>query len=204
MSLWAIVPIKPLRRGKSRLSKILSEEERKQLNHFLFTHTIEVLKQVNDISDILVVSRDSGVLTKSREMGVRTVTENGTPELNNALRRASLFSMAFSTEGILIVPADLPLLLPEDVSAFLKARIEPPMIVIAPDRRREGTNMLLVDPADLLTFSFGQASFERHCNLATSHSAGVVVHENDRIALDLDIPEDYEMLKSKKAHPVFV
>ena len=197
MSLWAIVPIKPLRRGKSRLSEILSENEREKLNHQLFIHTIEVLKAVEAISDILVVSRDSDVLTESREMDVRTVTENGTPELNNALRRAAIFSRAFSTEGILIVPADLPLLTPQDVVDFLEMRTQPPMVVIAPDSRRQGTNMLFTDPADLLTFSFGLDSFHKHCELAKSKDAYVAVHENENIALDLDVPEDYEILSSQ-------
>ncbi|MGI6739940.1 MAG: 2-phospho-L-lactate guanylyltransferase [Brevefilum sp.] len=203
MSLWAIVPIKPLRRGKSRLSEILSEEERSKLNHYLFINTLKVLKQVDEISDILVVSRDSNVLTESREIGVRTVTENGTPELNPALRRASIFSIAFSTEGVLIVPADLPLLTPQDVRDFLSHRKSPPMTVIAPDRRRQGTNMLLLDPADLLTFSFGQDSFNRHCELARLRGAEVIVVENDNIALDLDIPEDYELLRSMDSVPVY-
>lgn len=204
MSLWAIVPVKPLRRGKSRLAKILSEEERYQLNHQLFINTITVLKQVEAISDILVVSRDSDVLTEAREMDVRTVTENGSPELNNALRRASLFSKAFSTEGVLIVPADLPLMTPMDVSDFLAARTQAPMIVITPDRRREGTNMLLIDPADLITLSFGEASFTKHCDLAKRKGADVVVHENERVALDLDVPEDYTILSSKNVVPVFI
>jgi 2-phospho-L-lactate guanylyltransferase len=204
MSLWAIVPVKPLRRGKSRLSEILSEEERYQLNHYLFIHTIDVLKQVEGISEILVVSRDSDVLTESRELDVRTVTENGTPELNNALRRASLFSMALSTEGVLIVPADLPLLTPDDVRAFLDVKMQPPTAVISPDRRREGTNMLLIDPADLITFSFGQASFDIHCALVKESGANLVVFENDRIALDLDIPEDYYILREKAAIPILL
>jgi len=199
MSLWAIVPVKPLRRGKSRLSEILSEDERAQLNHKLFIHTLQVLKQVDAVSDILVVSRDSDVLTEARELDVRTVTENGTPELNSALRRASLFSKNFSTEGVLIVPADLPLLIPDDVSEFLQARNRKPMIVIAPDRRGMGTNMLLTDPADLLTFSFGQESFKKHTALAHSKGADVIVIENERIALDLDVPEDYSILNLKEA-----
>jgi len=198
MSLWAIVPVKPLHCGKSRLSEILSEEERVELNKQSFADTIEILKQVDMITDILVVSRDSDVLTAAREMGVRTVTENGTPELNNALRRASLFSKAFSTEGILIVPADLRLLTPEDVREFLKARTEGPTIVIAPDRRHQGTNMLFSNPADLLTFSFGQDSFHKHTLLAESKGVKVVVVENERIALDLDTPEDYELLKLRE------
>lgn len=203
MSLWAIVPVKPLRRGKSRLSEILSEDERSQLNHQLFVHTIQVLKKVDAISNILVVSRDSNVLTEARELDVRTVTENGTPELNNALLRASLFSKAFSTEGVLIVPADLPLLTPEDVDGFLAARTQPPMMVIAPDRRRGGTNMLLIDPADLITFSFGKDSFDLHCDLAKSKGADVIVYENERIGLDLDIPEDFDILSNKNFIPVF-
>lgn len=204
MSLWAIVPIKPLRRGKSRLSTILSEKERAQLNHQLFTNTINVLREVKSISDILVVSRDSDVLTEAREMEVRTVTENGTPELNNALRRASLFSKNFSTEGVLIVPADLPLLTPYDVEAFLQERVQPPMIVISPDRRRKGTNMLLIDPADLITFSYGQDSFEKHKELAVLSGAQVITYENERIALDLDIPEDYDMLRERAFVPSFI
>ena len=202
MTLWAIVPVKPLRRGKSRLSEILSEEERYQLNKHLFIHTIKVLKQVEAISDILVVSRDSDVLTESRDLKVRTVTENGAPELNNALRRASLFSMALSTEGVLIVPADLPLLRAEDVNDFLHARTPSPSAVISPDRRREGTNMLLIDPADLITFSFGGASFERHCALVKEEGADLVIYENERIALDLDVPEDYAILKADAVLPV--
>jgi 2-phospho-L-lactate guanylyltransferase len=203
MTLWAIVPIKPLRRGKSRLSKILSEEERAQLNYQLFKNTIDVLKEVKSISEILVVSRDSDVLTEAREMGVRTVTENGSPELNSALRRASVFSKAFSTQGVLIIPADLPLLTPYDVDDFIKRRVEPPMIVISPDRHRTGTNMLLIDPADLITFSYGLDSFERHCALAQVKGAEVIVVENDRIALDLDIPEDYDLLRARAFIPVF-
>lgn len=202
MSLWAIVPVKPLRRGKSRLTQILTDQERYQLNHQLFLQTLHVLKQVNQISDILVVSRDSDVLTEARELDVRTVTENGTPELNNALLRASLFSTAFSSEGVLIVPADLPLLTADDVVGFISARVNPPMILISPDRRHEGTNMLLADPADLITFSFGGESFDRHCVLAKSKGAEVVIHENENIALDLDVPEDYTLLLDKDFVPI--
>lgn len=198
MSLWAIVPIKPLRRGKSRLSEILSDEQRYQLSHQLFINTIQVLQQVKAISDIIVVSRDSDVLTEARDLGVRTVTENGSPELNSALRRASVFAKAFATEGVLIIPADIPLLRPEDVSAFIAERTDPPMMVISPDRRRQGTNMLLLDPSDLITFSYGIDSFNIHCALAQSVGAQLIVHENERIALDLDIPEDYELLKSQE------
>ena len=76
------------------------------------------------------------------------------------------------------------------------------MIVITPDRRQQGTNMLLIDPPDLLTFSFGEDSFTRHCALAEAKGAKVIVHNSDNIALDLDVPEDYVLLNSKISDPV--
>ncbi len=92
---------------------------------------------------------------------------------------------------------------PEDVDAFLDARTEPPCIVLAPDRRRQGTNLLFTKPADLLTFSYGKESFDRHIELAKEKKAQVVIVENERIALDLDLPEDYALLNAAKAIPVF-
>jgi 2-phospho-L-lactate guanylyltransferase (CobY/MobA/RfbA family) len=89
--------------------------------------------------------------------------------------------------------------MPEDVTDFIAQRTQPPMMVISPDRRRLGTNMLLVDPADLISFSYGTNSFEEHCHLAKLKGAEVIVVENDRIALDLDVPEDYEILRFKSA-----
>ena len=67
MSLWAIVPIKPLRRGKSRLSTVLSESEREQLNQSLLIKTITCLKEIKEIDQILVVSYDPTALTISRD-----------------------------------------------------------------------------------------------------------------------------------------
>ncbi len=62
--------------------------------------------------------------------------------------------------------------------------------------------MLLIDPADLLTFSFGGKSFEKHTELARSMGADIIIVENERIGLDLDIPEDYQRLSLKKAAPI--
>ena len=46
MTLWAIVPVKPLRRGKSRLSGALTEDERTVLNQELLEHTLKILSSL--------------------------------------------------------------------------------------------------------------------------------------------------------------
>ncbi|NIP42965.1 MAG: hypothetical protein GWN00_19660, partial [Aliifodinibius sp.] len=85
MTLWAIVPVKPLTRGKSRLSNVLTREERTQLNQFLLQNTINTLNDILEIDNILVVSRDQSALALARELGAKTVLENGAPKLNVAL-----------------------------------------------------------------------------------------------------------------------
>jgi len=197
MSLWAIVPVKPLLLGKSRLAEKLNEAERIALNQKLYKNTLKVLSQVKEISNILIVSRDSDVLSYSRSEGIRTVQENGSPNLNEALRRASLFAQMNCTEGIIIVPADLPLMTPKDIQEVIHAGLESPMAVIVPDRRMEGTNTLFLNPADLITFSFGSDSFETHCQLIRDTKATLKILYNENIALDLDIPEDLEIYYSR-------
>src|SRR5512145_2376131 len=149
MTLWAIVPVKPLQRGKSRLASVLSPTERLTLNQQLLIHTLETLKGIPELEHVLVVSRDSQALSLARQHGARTVQENGTPRLNLALTRATVFVRRFSTRGVLIVPADLPLLTVEDVGKLLEYAHDPPVVAVAPDRHRQGTNALLVCPPGL-------------------------------------------------------
>ncbi len=195
MSLWAIVPVKPLRWGKSRLSGVLSEEERTQLNFFLLSHTLSILTMVPKIDHVLVVSRDPAALALAREHGAKTVQEDGHPHLNTALRRATAIAQAYSTAGVLILPADLPLLQPSDVEGLIKLAHTPPVVVISPDNRKDGTNALLVSPAGVIDYAFGPGSFQRHCNRATKFSIRLEIYENPIIGLDLDLPEDLEKLR---------
>ncbi len=195
MSLWAIVPVKPLRRGKSRLAGVLSEDERTELNRSMLVNTIKTLKAVPEIDMILVVSRDPAALALARDYEARTVLEDGSPELNTALRRASKVAQAYQAMEILVIPADLPLVKPEDIQQFLKHSGTPPEVIIAPDRRRDGTNALFINPADLIEFRYGNNSFNVHLDLAKKANARIEVVDMDTIALDLDLPEDLDYLK---------
>ena len=163
MTLWAIVPVKPLRYGKSRLAEVLTSDERMDLNRRMLAHTLDTLTAIPEIEHVLVVSRDQAALALAREYGARTVQENGSPHLNVALTRATVVAKNYATRGVLIIPADLPLITPEDVRVMLERAVEPPVVVVAPDRRRNGTNALLVCPTGLIDYEYGPGSFQRHC-----------------------------------------
>jgi 2-phospho-L-lactate guanylyltransferase len=194
MTLWAIVPVKPLRRGKSRLSDVLTEDERADLNRRLLAHTLDTLKSIREIEHVLVISRDPAALALSREHGARTVREDGAPHLNVALARATVVAQNYATRGVLIIPADLPLITPEDVRLMLERVKDPPVVVVAPDRRRQGTNALLVCPAGLIEYDFGPGSFQRHCERARAVGARLEILELPSLALDMDLPEDLDLV----------
>ncbi len=195
MSLWAIVPVKPLRRGKSRLSGALTEDQREELNRVLLQRTLKTLLDLKEVEQVLVVSRDSAALALARDLGARTVQEDGAPALNTALKRATVVAQVYASRGVLVIPADLPLLTAADVLALLQRADAPPVVVIAPDRHRKGTNALLLSPANLIEYDFGGGSFQRHCERARRAGARLEIVDLPSLGLDLDLPEDLELVR---------
>jgi 2-phospho-L-lactate guanylyltransferase len=195
MTLWAIVPVKPLQRGKSRLSSILSVAERTTLNQSMLVNTLKTLKSISEIDTVLVVSRDPAALSIARDFEARTVLEDGSPELNTALRRAAMVAKAYYANQILVMPADLPLVKAIHIKSFLALSKDAPELIIAPDRRKDGTNALYINPANLIDFYYGPGSFEKHLNAAKKKDAAIQIVENEELGLDLDLPEDLTLLK---------
>src|SRR4030065_2740283 len=128
MTVWAIVPVKPLRRGKARLKEVLTEEERTSLNRCLLVNTLEVIAKVPEIEHTLVVSRDPQALAIAREHGARTVQEQGAPQLNLALTRATMVAISHAVMGALVLPADLPLITAEDIMELVSRSGRPPVV----------------------------------------------------------------------------
>lgn len=195
MTIWAIVPVKPLRRGKSRLAGMLSEDERAELNQSLLQHTLTTLTGIKELEQVLVISRDPHALTIARQYGARTVREDGQPQLNTALTRATVVAKVHATRGVLILPADLPLISQEDVLTLIEKVGEPPVVVIAPDRHGKGTNALLICPSGLIEYDFGEDSFQRHCERAKRAGARLEIVDLPSLGLDLDLPEDLELIR---------
>ncbi len=201
MTFWAIVPVKPLRRGKSRLAGTLTEDERAELNRRLLEHTLTTLADLKEVEQVLVVSRDSSALAIARDHGARTVQEDGAPALNTALKRATVIAQVYASRGVLVIPADLPLLTREDILTILDKAKEPPVVVIAPDRHQKGTNALLLSPANLIEYDFGNDSFKRHCERARKAGARLEIVNLPSLGLDLDVPEDLELVRSLESFP---
>ncbi len=201
MAFWAIVPVKPLLKGKSRLGEVLTPQERADLNRRLLAHTLETLISLPEIEQVLVVSPDPAALALARAWGARTFQENSPPHLNVSLARATVIAQEYTTHGILILPADLPLLTPQDVRLILERGHHPPVVVIVPDHHHQGTNALLVSPPGLIEYEYGPQSFRKHCAQALEAGARLEICALPSLALDIDWPEDLEQLSLTLENP---
>lgn len=194
MTLTVIVPVKPFSEAKSRLAEVFSQSQRIELSRSLLQHTINVLQEVTIPIRLMVVSRDLEALAMAEKAGFIIVNENGYSSLNSALKLAASTPHLGNSNGIVILPADLPLITHYDVEGVINESFAPPVVIIVPDRWKKGTNCLLINPADLIPFSFGTRSFIQHKKLAKAAGVNLKVIYNDHIAIDLDTPEDLSYL----------
>jgi 2-phospho-L-lactate guanylyltransferase len=142
---------------------------------------------------VLVVSADPAALMLAAQQGVATLQE-ARAGLNQALVQARRHAVEQGARSLLVLASDLPLVSASDVEAILAAGDA--SVVIAPDRRRQGTNALLLRPPEVIAFAFGEDSFARHLDLALA--AGVVAIEVSLpgLAFDVDLSEDWDDLRA--------
>lgn len=190
MPLSVIIPVKSFSEAKSRLAEALTPDQRIELSRSLLQRTIKVLQDVTMSIRPLVVSRDLEALAMADSAGFISVNENGHPGLNSALDLAASNSQIDHSNGILILPADLPLITHDDVEGIIIESLAPPVVVIVPDRWKKGTNCLLINPHNLIPFSFGDHSFTKHKNLTKTAGVKLKVIQNDHMAIDLDTIDD--------------
>ncbi len=190
MCIWVIIPVKPLNRAKSRLAGVLEPDQRRFLAETMLRHVLETVRAVPQVIGTLVISRDTKVLSIAREYEARTVQESGAPELNTALLRATQVVASWGCDATLVLPADLPLLAPQDIVNILNRGRNVMSVVISTDQNEDGTNALFMRPPGLIPYAFGAGSYKRHLQLAEEAGAEVFVYQSDRLSLDIDEPDD--------------
>ena len=180
----AIIPVSRFAHAKTRLSPTLTPLERENLLKSMLIDVIGVLKQ--KVSDVVVISSDEDVLEFVDNIGVVTLKEMGTTDLNGALMQAVKWCSKL-VDQVLIVPSDVPLMKVEHVDKIIKMG-ETADMVIAP-AKGGGTNALLC-PVDNIEMKFGECSFFKHLKEAESHKWPYAVFDSFYMSLDVNTAED--------------
>lgn len=190
MKVIAVIPVKDLRRSKERLSSILSQEEREKLVLWMLKRLFEALKHVS-LYKVIVLSPNEKVVRIAETMGFMGIMSKS--DLNGAIAEGLDLAQGIGADAAIILPADIPLVKPQDLRELLEVGLERPFFVLVPSKDG-GTNAIFLSLPTDFTPEFGEHSFERHLKQAKRYNYLVV--RNERLEFDVDGPEDLSKLKS--------
>jgi 2-phospho-L-lactate/phosphoenolpyruvate guanylyltransferase len=190
----AVVPVRTLQHGKTRLAPVLQDEARAALLRRIADRVVTAAVDSGLMETVLVVSSDVETLKWAGQFGAAVVAApqpDNRPGLNGAIHAGREWALDHGASTVVSLFADLPLIVPDDIRG-LAARNEP--VVLGADRRGEGTNALLLRLAGRgteFTFSFGDGSLAKHLEEARRLGLNAALHDAPGIAFDLDTPDDW-------------
>jgi 2-phospho-L-lactate guanylyltransferase len=199
--LWAVVPVRGIAQGKSRLAATLGLDGRVRFNRWLLTHTLNVVADwQGDLTRCLVLSPCAQVLNIARRMRACAVLEPCPHrDLNRALVRMLRAARRSGVHHVLVLSCDLPWLSRQGLNAMLDCAVAGAHWVLATDAAHRGTNALLVNARTRYDFGYGEDSRRRHTDLASQLGYTITVLEHPEFARDIDTPTDFRAWRRSAA-----
>ena len=188
--LWAVVPIKNFDRAKERLAGILTASERQSLFTAMLEDVLQTLSQCPALTGIVLVTREPQAQILGQRYGARSLIEQSNLGHTAASALGARSLAANKGTSMLQLPADVPLIKPDDINALILAHGNGPAITLAPSRDHRGSNAVLCTPPDLLPLQFGDDSFKPHLAASRALNIEPAVVERPGLALDVDTPDD--------------
>jgi 2-phospho-L-lactate guanylyltransferase len=201
MSLYILIPCKPLHEGKSRLAPVLSPPERQLLCARLLHRSLALALALRPAGCIGIVTPDAAATAIAAEYGIDAIDDGGAG-LNEALQRGRdrIVERTGGDASALILPIDLPLATANAVTRVITGDAD---VAVAPDEQRSGTNLLYVGNRALrvFRFAFGPGSFPAHRRWAEHAGFRVATIDDPLLAFDIDRPEDYDRWQRRSTVP---
>lgn len=201
MDAAVLIPVKDFRQAKARLAHVLSPGERNRLARW----TAERVAAAATPLPIFVACDDDDVAAWAEANGATVLWRPGMG-LNAAVHSGIATLANAGIEHVIVAHSDLA------SPAPLANLVVSGGIVLVPDSRYDGTNVIAVPTRAGFQPAYGSQSFRRHLAHAISLGLPVRVHRDARLALDIDTPADLahplvakvlpEWLQTNQANPI--
>jgi len=196
MKIAALIPAKGFTNAKQRLSSLLSAAERAALAEAMLRDVLRAALAARGLEAVYVVTGDDEVGKIAASLGAAVIMEQEEKGETAAATFALLDIKRRGLEAALVIPADIPLLRSADIELVLEETARHDGVssfaLLVPSHDRMGTNALLLAPPDVIGLRFGYDSFSYHLSRVAAQELPLRVLENERIALDIDEPQDLE------------
>ena len=194
MKTYAIVPVKKFENSKTRLSPMLTPDERIILSSLMLSSTLEVLA-CTQLAQVVVVSSDSRVQGIAARLGARFLHEEKDTGVNSAVTLADNYCVEKGADATVVVPEDLPLLNTMDIAMVCDLAVnDASCIVICPSIRYDGTNLLLRKPPRIMRTHFDNNSYVTHIETAKDLGIPIKLFFSKSLMSDVDTPEDIKQI----------
>jgi len=189
-----LIPVKSLRLGKGRLAPALNAAERLHLNRYLLRRTLSIAASFPGLDRTVVVSDADDTLSQALSHGGITIRSKHA-SLNAAVAEGRDALLRRGISRIIVLPVDLPLLESDDVREIDQLS-DDPSVIICPNHNGTGTNAIAISGTLPLAFRFGADSYRAHQEEVRASGIEPLLHCNQRIAQDIDLPADLDLLKA--------
>lgn len=174
-----LIPVKAFRAAKARLADRVAGADRERLARFMAERVVRAAQPC----PTFVACDDDDVASWAEQVGAQVLWGPGLG-LNGAIDQGVDTIAGKGIDHVVISHGDLPL------AADLAALAHPDRVVLVPDRRRDGTNVLARPCSVPIAASYGAGSFQAHLAAALASGAAVSVRVDRRLALDIDTIAD--------------
>ena len=188
-----LIPVKDFRQAKARLAGVVSAADRIRLARW----TADLVVAAAAPLPVFVACDDPDVAEWAESAGA-TVLWRPSVGLNAAVLDGIAALAEAGIEHAIVAHSDLPL--PSSLGAVVMTG----GVVLVPDGRSDGTNVLSVPTRAGFEPAYGSQSFRRHLGHALGLGLPVRVHRDTRLALDIDTPADLAHPLIAKALPTWL
>lgn len=174
-----LIPVKSFRAAKRRLAGWVAPADRERLARWMAERVLAAAAPL----PAFVACDDDRVAEWAEAHGAQVSWGPGLG-LNGAIDHGVDTIAGKGIDHVVVAHGDLPL------ATALGDLVRPGHIVIAPDRRRDGTNVLSRPTGISIRAEYGAGSFARHLSAALASGAPVSVRRDARLAIDVDTIAD--------------
>jgi len=174
-----LIPVKAFSDAKARLAQALNPAERAALAESMATTVVQAASPL----DVWIVCDDTAVAEWANRLGANVLWKPGRG-LNGAVNEGVADLAHLDIDTVIVAHADLP------HAEHLEWLADVDGVTLVPDRHGDGTNVIVIPTDSGFVFSYGPASFARHHAEAQRLGLDVRVIHNDRLAWDVDRPDD--------------
>ncbi len=185
-----LVPFKS-KKGKSRLSSVLGQSERRRLAEAMLLDVLGAIKSAGLLRKCCVVSSDAEALSLAKKSGASPIPEPSDRGVNAAVERG--MKVLEDDERFIVLPSDLPLLRAGELRHALRLGSNYGC-VISPSKSFNGTNLLLFSRKAGITLSYDSNSFWNYLGEAARRRMTLAVYCGKGVLFDVDSVEDLREL----------